>query len=96
MTERSANVHQVKVIDLGDGGEPVWICSCGTASPPYPTKEDALRWAHGHSPNVAEEVEVWREEGGVGWMCMFCGSVIEEAPLRVFVHWTDEGVDDEQ
>jgi hypothetical protein len=27
---------------------------------------------------------------------MFCGSVVEEAPLRVSVSWTDEGGDDEQ
>jgi len=36
------------------------------------------------------------EEGGEGWLCLFCGAVIQSAPLRVLATGADEGVDDEQ
>ena len=45
---------------------------------------------------TVEGVEVLTEEGGVGWGCMFCGSPVENTPLRISVRWTDEGVDGEQ
>lgn len=74
----------------------VAICSCASASPPFPTKDEAIRWATGHGAEVSDDVEVLSEEGGVGWSCMFCGSQIEQAPLRISVRWTDDGVDGEQ
>ncbi len=45
---------------------------------------------------LGDGVDVLSDEGGVGWGCMFCGLPIDEAPLRVCVSWTDDGVDDEQ
>lgn len=74
----------------------VAICSCATVSPPFPTKDEARRWAIDHGATVSDGVEILDGEGGVGWACMFCGSPIEEAPLRLSVHWTDDGIDDEQ
>ena len=73
----------------------VVICSCATASPPFATQDEATRWATEHGA-IVEGVEVVTEEGGVDWSCMFCGSSIEGEPLRISVHWTDDGVDGEQ
>jgi hypothetical protein len=32
----------------------------------------------------------------VGWLCLFCGDSIEASPIRLFAHWTNDGVDPEQ
>ena len=69
------------------------MCSCAEAWP-VATKEEALRWAHGHGTSVSAEIERVEGEGGDGWLCLFCGEVVGKAPLRVMVHWTDEGVND--
>jgi hypothetical protein len=58
--------------------------------PPHPTSEEAFGEAHSHDSNVREElIEVGAEEGGVGWLCLFCGAPIDESPLRLSVNWTD-------
>lgn len=95
--KRTGN-HSVQVITFDDDGPPAFVamCTCGTISMPFPTQDEAFGWARDHSPNVNDDVELLRGEGGVGWQCMFCGSAIEEAPLRISVSWTDDGVDDEQ
>ena len=90
--------HRVEVMTFDDDEDPAFVamCTCGKVSPPFRTADDATRWGRDHGAEVAEQVRVLAGEGGVGWQCMFCGSVVEEAPLRVSVSWTDEGGDDEQ
>lgn len=81
-----------------DDDDPAFVamCTCGTVSPPFPSKDGAVRWGRDHGAEVAEQVQVLTGEGGAGWACMFCGSVVEETPLRISVSWTDDGVDGEQ
>jgi hypothetical protein len=94
---RSQPDHLSRVVQLGDSDAVfVAMCTCGTVSPPYTTRDEAFVWANEHSPNVREEVDVLTEEGGVGWQCMFCGEEVAASPLRVSLHWTDEGIDEEQ
>ena len=93
------SVHSARLIHFPEDNEAaeafVAMCSCATVSAPFPTQDEAVRWATDHGATV-EGIEVVTEEGGVGWGCFFCGSPIENAPLRISVHWTDNGVDDEQ
>jgi hypothetical protein len=90
--------HRVEVLTFDDDDDPAFVamCTCGRVSPPFPTKDDATGWGRDHGVEVAEQVRVLTDEGGTGWQCMFCGSVVEQAPLRISVSWTDEGVDGEQ
>ena len=90
--------HHVTIIQIAEEGPGAFLpmCSCGEAWP-QATKEEALRWAHGHGTSVSDEiVDSVEGEGGEGWLCLFCGEEVGSAPLRVFVHWTDDGVNDEQ
>ena len=90
--------HHVAIIKIAESGPGAYLamCSCNEASP-EDTEDDARRWAAGHGATVSEEVEDHSgAEGGEGWLCLFCGETVGPAPLRVFVHWTDDGVDDEQ
>jgi hypothetical protein len=90
------HVTIVQIAEEGRAGAFLPICSCGETWP-QATKEEALRWAHGHGTSVSDEIEDRTAgEGGDGWLCLFCGEVVERAPLRVMVHWTDGGVNDEQ
>jgi hypothetical protein len=91
-------IHRVEVVTFDDADDPSFVafCACGDVSPPFPTADEASRWGRDHGAEVDETVHVLTGEGGVGWACMFCGTVIEEGPLRISVHWTDEGVDGEQ
>jgi hypothetical protein len=94
--------HQARLVlfpeDQGEAEAFVVACSCGTASLPFPTKDEAVRWATEHGATLGADVEVLDEEPGTGWGCVFCGSTIEDgdAPLRISVRWTDDGVDGEQ
>lgn len=90
--------HRVRVVTFEDEEDPAFvaICSCGKVSPPLPTEADAYRWGREHGAAVEGDLEVLTGEGGVGWQCMFCGAVIDNAPLRVSVSWTDDGGDGEQ
>jgi hypothetical protein len=95
---RRRREHHVTVLQIAEDGPGAFVpmCSCGEASP-QETREEAFRWARSHGTSVSEEVEDYvAGEGGEGWLCLFCGETIGRAPLRVFVHWTDDGVDGEQ
>jgi hypothetical protein len=95
---RRAGEHRARVLQVDEGPDAifVWACSCATASEPYSTEKEAFRGARRHAREVDDEVEVLRGEGGVGWLCMFCGSTVEQAPVRLSLTWTDDGVDREQ
>lgn len=91
--------HQAQLAHFPADSEPeafVVMCSCATVSLPFPTRAEATQWAVDHGATLSEDVQTLTGEGGVGWACMFCGSAIDEAPLRLSVSWTDSGVDDEQ
>jgi hypothetical protein len=90
--------HQVEVVTFDDADDAAFVafCRCGTVSPPFPTPDEARRWGRNHGAEVDEDVRVLSDDGGVGWDCLFCGSVIEDAPLRLSVSWSDDGVDGEQ
>ena len=36
-----------------------------------------------HQPSIVE--------GGVGWLCLFCGAEIDEHPIRLAANWTEDG-----
>jgi hypothetical protein len=46
--------------------------------------------------NAWEIDEHFGREGGEGWGCLFCAEPIERSPLRVVIHWSDDGVEREQ
>jgi hypothetical protein len=91
--------HHVTIVHIAEEARPgafLSICSCGEAWP-EDTKEEALRRAHRHGTSVSDEIEDRvEEEGGDGWLCLFCREVVGRVPLRVMVHWTDDGMNDEQ
>ena len=95
---REESSHRVELISFDDEDDPMFVamCTCGRVSAPFPTKDEATRWGQNHGAYVTDQVRVLTGEGGVGWQCMFCGSVVEEAPLRIWVSWTDENADGEQ
>jgi hypothetical protein len=83
--------HRVVVLQLaeaGDGLPFMALCDCGWNTLPRATREEAFADARGHDANVVEEVELALSEGGVGWLCLFCGLSIEEHPVRLAAHWT--------
>jgi hypothetical protein len=96
---RKPIAHRVVVHQLGKEQEDrpsFWaLCDCGWNTLPRATREEAFADAYGHDPNVAAEVELG-EEGGVGWICLFCGAVIGEAPIRLSASWTEDGEEQEQ
>jgi hypothetical protein len=90
--------HEATIIRIAEVGPGAYLamCSCEVASPEE-TEQEARVWASSHGAVVVGEVrDETGREGGAGWLCVFCGKEIERAPLRVMVHWTDDGVDDEQ
>jgi hypothetical protein len=97
--DRKARTHRVVVLQLGKEleGVPFWaLCDCGWNTLPRATREEAFADAYGHDKNVVEEVELVLEEGGVGWLCFFCGAVVDEAPVRLRASWTEGAEEQEQ
>jgi hypothetical protein len=87
---RKPRAHRVVVLQLGaDGDDPSFmaLCDCGWNTLPRATYEEALSDAHGHDENVVEEVQPPLGEGGVGWLCLFCGAPIDEGPIRLSATW---------
>jgi hypothetical protein len=66
--------HTAQLIHFPEDSEAeafVAMCSCTTVSPPFPTQDEAVRWATDHGATVegveVVGVEVATEQGCVGW-----------------------------